>query len=111
MSYTHDSLYFAVPLNLVNRPNKRRQPPDQVSELTTNRLSVYLRCLNELDAAGVQTISSQALAEQFHLNAAQIRKDLAYFGEFGVRGVGRSEERRVGKECRSRWSGYHEKEK
>src|SRR3954451_15242084 len=75
-------------LNLVNQPNKRRQTPEQVSELTTNRLSVYLRCLNELDAAGVQTISSQALAEQFHLNAAQIRKDLAYFGEFGVRGVG-----------------------
>jgi redox-sensing transcriptional repressor len=73
---------------LVNRSNKRRQAPEQVSELTTNRLSVYLRCLNELDAASVQTISSQALAEQFHLNAAQIRKDLAYFGEFGVRGVG-----------------------
>jgi redox-sensing transcriptional repressor len=77
-----------VALELVNRLNKRRQTPDQVSELTTNRLSVYLRCLNELDAAGVQTISSQSLAEQFHLNAAQIRKDLAYFGEFGVRGVG-----------------------
>src|SRR6202008_4278064 len=77
-----------VALNLVNRPNKRRQAPDQVSELTTNRLSIYLRCLNELDAIGVQTISSQALAEQFHLNAAQIRKDLAYFGEFGVLGVG-----------------------
>ena len=77
-----------VALDLVNAPNKRRQTPDQVSELTTNRLSVYLRCLNELDAAGVQTISSQGLAEQFHLNAAQIRKDLAYFGEFGVRGVG-----------------------
>jgi redox-sensing transcriptional repressor len=60
----------------------------QVSELTTNRLSVYLRCLNALEDAGVRTISSQALAEQFHLNAAQIRKDLAYFGEFGVRGVG-----------------------
>jgi redox-sensing transcriptional repressor len=44
--------------------------------------------LNVLDSAGVQAISSQALAEQFHLNAAQIRKDLAYFGEFGVRGVG-----------------------
>lgn len=77
-----------VALNLVKGPNKRRQTPEQVSELTTNRLSVYLRCLNELDAAGVETISSQALAEQFHLNAAQIRKDLAYFGEFGVRGVG-----------------------
>ena len=77
-----------VALDLVNAPNKRRQMPDQVSELTTNRLSVYLRCLNELDAAGLETISSQGLAEQFSLNAAQIRKDLAYFGEFGVRGVG-----------------------
>ena len=77
-----------VALNLVKRLNKRKQASDQVSELTINRLSVYLRCLNELDAAGVQTISSQAVAEQFRLNAAQIRKDLAYFGEFGVRGVG-----------------------
>ena len=77
-----------VALNLVKGPNKRRQTPEQVSELTTNRLSVYLRCLNELDADGVQTISSQDLAERFQLNAAQIRKDLAYFGEFGVRGVG-----------------------
>ena len=65
-----------------------REISEPVSELTTNRLSVYLRCLNLLDAAGVRTVSSQALAEQFHLNAAQIRKDLAYFGEFGVRGVG-----------------------
>jgi redox-sensing transcriptional repressor len=59
-----------------------------VSELTAGRLSVYLRSLNVLDAAGVKTVSSKALAEQFHLNAAQIRKDLAYFGEFGIRGVG-----------------------
>jgi len=65
-----------------------KQTTEQVSELTTNRLSVYLRCLSTLEDAGVRTISSQALAEQFHLNAAQIRKDLAYFGEFGVRGVG-----------------------
>lgn len=61
---------------------------DQVSELTATRLSVYLRCLNTLEAAGVTAVSSRTLAEQFHLNAAQIRKDLAYFGEFGVRGVG-----------------------
>ncbi|HEX8031174.1 MAG TPA: redox-sensing transcriptional repressor Rex [Vicinamibacterales bacterium] len=73
---------------LVNSQNKRKQAAEPVSELTTNRLSVYLRCLTQLESAGVQTISSQALAEQFHLNAAQIRKDLAYFGEFGVRGVG-----------------------
>src|SRR5689334_739135 len=61
---------------------------EKISEVTTSRLSVYLRCLNALHAAGIKTISSQALAEQFNLNAAQIRKDLAYFGEFGVRGVG-----------------------
>ena len=67
---------------------KRKPAPEPVSELTTNRLSVYLRRLNTLDAAGVKTVSSQGLAEQFRLNAAQIRKDLAYFGEFGVRGVG-----------------------
>jgi redox-sensing transcriptional repressor len=72
----------------VNALNKVRPLAEQVSELTTARLSIYLRCLNELDAAGVKTVSSLALAEQFHLNAAQIRKDLAYFGEFGIRGVG-----------------------
>lgn len=61
---------------------------EKISELTTNRLSVYLRYLNELAAAGIETVSSQALADQFNLNSAQIRKDLAQFGEFGVRGVG-----------------------
>jgi len=65
-----------------------RMKSEKISELTTSRLSVYLRCLNALDAAGIKTISSQALAEQFNLNSAQIRKDLGYFGEFGVRGVG-----------------------
>jgi redox-sensing transcriptional repressor len=77
----------------VKKANKGTVPPPRsasevISELTTNRLSVYLRSLNALDMAGVRTVSSRALAEQFHLNAAQIRKDLAYFGEFGVRGVG-----------------------
>ena len=65
-----------------------RQSNEPVSELTTARLSVYLRSLEALEAAGVNTISSKDLADQFNLNAAQIRKDLAYFGEFGVRGVG-----------------------
>ncbi len=60
----------------------------KISELTTNRISIYLRCLNTLSAVGIKSISSQALAEQFNLNSAQIRKDLGYFGEFGVRGVG-----------------------
>jgi len=59
-----------------------------VSELTTGRLSVYLRCLTFLESQGQKTISSGELAERFHLNSAQIRKDLACFGEFGTRGVG-----------------------
>lgn len=67
-----------------------RQPPatDSVSELTTQRLSVYLRCLTFLEAQNEKTVSSQELARRFHLNSAQIRKDLAHFGEFGIRGVG-----------------------
>ena len=68
--------------------NKGRSAAEPVSDHTAGRLSVYLRCLTTLEAAGVKTISSGALAQRFHLNAAQIRKDLAYFGEFGVRGVG-----------------------
>jgi len=59
-----------------------------ISDLTAQRLSVYLRCLEDLQAEGIRTVSSQTLAEKFGLNSAQIRKDLAYFGEFGVRGVG-----------------------
>src|SRR5215813_3742531 len=74
--------------NRLPEETRPRVAAEAVSELTTNRLSVYLRCLSALDASGVRTISSHALAEQFHLNAAQIRKDLAYFGEFGVRGIG-----------------------
>jgi redox-sensing transcriptional repressor len=61
---------------------------DVVSELTTGRLSVYLRCLTYLEAMQRETVSSHELAAQFHLNSAQIRKDLACFGEFGTRGVG-----------------------
>lgn len=59
-----------------------------VSPLTLNRLSVYLRCLRHLQVAGVQRISSRDLAERYLLSAHQIRKDLAQFGEFGIRGVG-----------------------
>ena len=73
---------------LVADIERDRTGSEQVSELTTARLSVYLRCLEALDTAGVNTVSSQGLATQFQLNAAQIRKDLAHFGEFGIRGVG-----------------------
>ena len=60
----------------------------RIPEMTVRRLSVYTRCLQQLEEDGVKTISSQELAERFSLNSAQVRKDLAYFGEFGVRGIG-----------------------
>jgi redox-sensing transcriptional repressor len=59
-----------------------------ISEVTTGRLSVYLRCLTYLQSINQKTVSSHELAERFHLNSAQIRKDLACLGEFGTRGVG-----------------------
>jgi redox-sensing transcriptional repressor len=67
---------------------KRHVDNTAISDLTVARLSVYLRCMESLLEAGIETVSSQALADRFNLNSAQIRKDLAYFGEFGVRGVG-----------------------
>ena len=62
--------------------------PVKIPEKTVTRLSIYLRCLEELEADGVGSVSSKQLAEQFGLNSAQVRKDLAYFGQFGVRGLG-----------------------
>jgi len=61
---------------------------EDVSPLTLNRLSVYLRCLRSLQAEGARRTSSQELAQRFQLSSSQIRKDLAQFGEFGIRGVG-----------------------
>ena len=67
------------------RPNARLT---KIPEMTIRRLSVYTRCLLQLEEDGVKTVSSQELADRFNLNSAQVRKDLAYFGEFGVRGIG-----------------------
>jgi redox-sensing transcriptional repressor len=61
---------------------------EEVSPLTLNRLSFYLRCLRHLQELGIKRVSSQEMAQRYHLSATQIRKDLAQFGEFGIRGVG-----------------------
>jgi len=59
-----------------------------VPEVTAPRLALYLRKLRELRGRGVERVSSKDLAAMIGLNAAQIRKDFSYFGEFGTRGVG-----------------------
>jgi redox-sensing transcriptional repressor len=70
------------------RSNRAEVIEEEVSPLTLNRLSFYLRCLRHLQELGIQRVSSQEMARRYHLSATQIRKDLAQFGEFGIRGVG-----------------------
>ncbi|MEV5028345.1 redox-sensing transcriptional repressor Rex [Paenibacillus sp. LPE1-1-1.1] len=60
----------------------------KISEAVVRRLPVYLQVLNEMVNREIQTVSSQDLGTKLDLNPAQIRKDLAYFGEFGRKGVG-----------------------
>lgn len=60
----------------------------KIPEAAIKRLPVYLRVLEETAAAEVQIISSAELAEKTGFSPEQIRKDLAYFGAFGTRGVG-----------------------
>lgn len=60
----------------------------KIPEATIVRLSVYSRFLEHADKKGIITISSGEIAEGVGVSPAQVRKDLAYFGEFGTRGVG-----------------------
>lgn len=60
----------------------------KIPEATIRRLSRYARCLEQMDEKGEKVVSSAQLANKCMVNAAQVRKDLAYFGEFGIRGVG-----------------------
>lgn len=61
---------------------------EKISEAVVRRLPVYLRYLNDLHKREVATVSSQELGQRLDLNPAQIRKDLAYFGDFGRKGIG-----------------------
>ncbi len=60
----------------------------QIPDIIVGRLPIYLRALQHLAEQGWHTVSSQELGEQVGLSAAQIRKDLSQFGEFGKQGTG-----------------------
>lgn len=60
----------------------------KVSPSTVGRLSIYLRVLSELEGDGAATVSSDELAARCGTTAAQVRKDLSFFGTFGKRGRG-----------------------
>jgi redox-sensing transcriptional repressor len=60
----------------------------KISDAVVKRLPLYLQVLNELKVREVKTVSSQELGHFLDFNPAQIRKDLAYFGDFGRKGIG-----------------------
>jgi len=62
--------------------------PKSIPQGVVERLPHYLNALLHLRSEGVQTVSSARLSELAEVNAAQIRRDLTYFGSFGKRGVG-----------------------
>jgi redox-sensing transcriptional repressor len=74
------SLNFLTALKKTGRPIIPRK--------TIYRLSIYLRCLARLRENGIGTVSSEALAKAAGVKSTQLRKDLAYFGTFGTRGLG-----------------------
>ena len=61
---------------------------EHIPRATIARLALYVQVLESLQREGTDIVSSELLAKACSVNPSQIRKDLAYFGEFGVRGVG-----------------------
>ena len=59
-----------------------------ISKATVDRLPRYYRCLRQLTDEGVEIASSEELGRRLAINPEQIRKDLAFFGQFGKKGVG-----------------------
>ena len=110
-----------------------RKEADKVPEPTLRRLPWYLSNIKLMKEKGEQYVSSTQISKEINIDASQIAKDLSYVNISGRTRVGynidalievlesflgftnmhkaflfgRSEERRVGKECRSRWSPYH----
>lgn len=66
----------------------RQEDPRAVPKAVVNRLSLYLRELQRIESGGKATVSSSQLGKLLGFTDAQVRKDLAYFGQFGHPGVG-----------------------
>jgi redox-sensing transcriptional repressor len=69
-------------------PFEKEYEGHRIPKAVIKRLSLYARILQRFSIAGVEKISSRELGDALGLNSAQVRKDLAYFGQFGVPGFG-----------------------
>ena len=67
---------------------RRVMNANKIPDIIIGRLPIYLRALQRMAEKGVQTTSSQELGERVGISAAQIRKDISQFGEFGKQGTG-----------------------
>ncbi|MFH1594640.1 MAG: redox-sensing transcriptional repressor Rex [Candidatus Omnitrophota bacterium] len=63
-------------------------PNKKISEATISRLFMLLREITKLVNMNIRTISSSELGDRLNLSDAQVRKDLGYFGQFGISGSG-----------------------
>jgi redox-sensing transcriptional repressor len=72
----------------LNLPRVKKTGRPVIPRKTIYRLSIYLRCLARLRENSIGTVSSEALAKAAGVKPTQLRKDLAYFGTFGTRGLG-----------------------
>ncbi len=83
MTRQFPEVYYVIVSTITSSPETKKIP-----EETVGRLFPYLRALMCLMKEGVKMASSSKLAELSHTNPSIVRKDLAYFGDFGTRGVG-----------------------
>ena len=81
-------LKIRLPFRNKASSHKEMKKKEKIPNPTAERLVLYSRSLASLMENGEFVISSEKLAGLCHVNPAQVRKDLSYFGEFGVRGVG-----------------------
>lgn len=71
-------------------PRRPQDEPGGIPDIVIRRLPVYVRTLTQLADRGVESVSSDELAKHIGVTAAQIRRDLSYFGKFGKQGKGYS---------------------
>lgn len=86
----HPTTVAALPdrESLKNQDTPQAQVNRDIPDIVVRRLPLYVRALRDLSARGIPSVSSESLAEAIGVTAAQIRRDLSYFGRFGKQGKG-----------------------
>src|SRR5947209_20544644 len=69
-------------------PGQKQLENGTIPDIVIRRLPIYARSLQYLAAEGIETVSSGELGYRLGVSAAQIRRDLSYFGKFGKQGKG-----------------------